>query len=252
METLQLRVASLLDNGNRSLEPLNEMDRALNIRWTLASMKRKLAILKKQEGEASAAVAVAYEEMQTEKLILESKRLKQEAAETSKIRSRDSRLLSKTSAKHIKDVRTKNKLRGSRMIKKVKRKAKLHGTRMSAKSVKKVKIKTKLHGNRVFGQINKKMKIKGGVHGTRMSAKIKKENNGSFEPDIKIGPAVADITEAGQGKSTECSEDTYAEGLALGSTMKKETGQRSRILEVTFDEFHLSDFITLCLCPVDD
>ncbi|GJT64966.1 hypothetical protein Tco_1016446 [Tanacetum coccineum] len=339
METLQLRVASLLDNGNRSLELLNEMNSALNIRCTTASMKRKLAILKKQEGEASAAAAVAYEEMQMEKLILESKRLKQEAAETSKeflidracavdmlhgeisdkcknvkllkeeldqaiplsgilssrqtlsilpyqpqpeqadsdelsknssgLRSfdttedhiqsvnhkqisRDSKLLGKTSAKHIKNVRTKNKLHGSRgyarsikkvkiqcklheilmlakRIKKVKRKTKLHGTRMSAKSVKKVKIKTKLHGNRVFGQSNKKMKIEGGVNGTRMSAKsLKKENNGSFEADIKIGPAVAEITEVGQGKSTECSEDTYAEGLALRSTMKKETGQKSK------------------------
>ncbi|GJT91961.1 hypothetical protein Tco_1080806, partial [Tanacetum coccineum] len=300
MKTLQLRVASLLDNGNRSLELLNEMDMALNIRWTSASMKRKLAILKKQEGEASAAAAVAYKEMQMENLILEFKRLKQEAAETSKLQeflinracavdmlhgeisdkcrgvkllkeeldqaislngtlssrlgsfdttedhiqsvnheqiSRDSRLLGKKSAKHIKNVRTKNKLHGSRgyarsikkvkiqcklheiwmlakRIKKVKRKAKLHGTRMFAKSVKKVKIKTKLHGNRVFGQSKKKMKIERGVHGTRMSAKsLKKENNGSFEPDIKIGPAIADITEVGQGKSTECSEDTYAEGL---------------------------------------
>lgn len=85
METLQLRVASLLDNGNRSLELLNEMDSALNIRWTSASAKRKLAILKKQEGEASAAAAVAYEEMQMEKLKLESKRLKQEASEMSKL-----------------------------------------------------------------------------------------------------------------------------------------------------------------------
>ncbi|PWA91704.1 hypothetical protein CTI12_AA088940 [Artemisia annua] len=281
METLQLRVASLLDNGNRSLELLNEMDMALKIRWTSASTKRKLAILKKQEGEASAAAAVAYEEMQIEKLKLESKRLKQEASETSKlqeflidraravdmlhgeisnkckdvkllkeeldqaiplsgimssrqtlsilpcqpqpeqagsdvlsnnssglgpfdttevhiqsvnhkqIRSRDSRLLSKTSAKHIKNVRTKNKQHGSRgyaksikklriqcklheiwmfakRIKKVNRKAKLYGTRMSAKNVKKVKIKTKLHGNRVFGQSNKKMKL---VLGSTMKKK---------------------------------------------------------------------------------
>ncbi|GJS83084.1 hypothetical protein Tco_0749625 [Tanacetum coccineum] len=169
--------------------------------------------------------------------------------------SRDSRLLGKKSAKHIKNVRTKNKPHGSRgyarsikkvkiqcklheiwmlakRIKKVKRKAKLHGTHMSAKSVKKVKIKTKLHGNRVFGQSKKKMKIEGGVHGTRMSAKsLKKENNGSFEPDIKIGPAIADITEVGQGKSTECSEDTYAEGLGLRSTVNKETGQRSNRIE---------------------
>nr|GEV35382.1 hypothetical protein [Tanacetum cinerariifolium] len=299
IEALQLRVASLLDNGNRSLELFNEMDRALNIRCTLASMKRKLAILKKQEGEASAAAAVAYEEMQMEKLILESKRLKQEEAETSKVRlfggeisdkcknvkllkeeldqaiplsgilsscqalsilpyqpqpeqadsdvlfknssgrrlfdttedyiqsvnheqiGRDSRLLGKTFAKHIKNVRMKNKLHRSRgyarsikkvkiqcklheiwmlskRIKKVKRKTKLHRTRMSAKSVKEVKIKTKLHGNRVFGQSNKKMKIERGVHGTRMSAKsLKKDNNGSFEADIKIRLVVADITEVG-------------------------------------------------------
>ncbi|GJZ73387.1 RNA-directed DNA polymerase, eukaryota [Tanacetum coccineum] len=40
------------------------------------------------------------------------------------------------------------------------------------------------------------MKIEGGVHGTGMSAKsLKKENSGSFKADIKIGPAVADITE---------------------------------------------------------
>lgn len=61
------------------------MDRALNIRWTSASTKRKLAILNKQEGEASAAAAVAYEEMQMEKLKLESKKVKQEASETSKV-----------------------------------------------------------------------------------------------------------------------------------------------------------------------
>ncbi|GJS35835.1 hypothetical protein Tco_0534217 [Tanacetum coccineum] len=50
---------------------------------------------------------------------------------------------------------------------------------------------------------------------SKSAKSLKKENNGSFEVDIKIGPAVADITEVGQGKSTECSEDTYAEGLAL-------------------------------------
>ncbi|GJY44417.1 hypothetical protein Tco_0432630 [Tanacetum coccineum] len=301
METLQPRVASLLDKGNRSLELFflgREMDRALDIRWISISRKRKLAILKKQEGEASDAAPVAYEEMQMEKLILDSRdknkkqqtfkeflinracavdmlhgeisdkcrdvKLPQEELDQAiplngimssrqtlsilhcqpqteqddsdvlfkdcsglgsfdttedhiqsvnhkQIRSRDSRVLGKTSAKHIKNVRTKNKLHGSRGIKKVKRKAKLHGTRMSNKSVKKVKIKTKLHGNRVFGQSNNKRKIEG-----------------SFEADIKIGPAVAEITEVGQGKSTECSEDTYAEGLALRSTMKKETGQRSK------------------------
>nr|GEV33374.1 hypothetical protein [Tanacetum cinerariifolium] len=221
METLQFHVASLLDNGNRSLERFNEMDRALNIRCTLASMKRKLAILKKQEGEASAAAVVAYEEMQMEKLILESKRLKQEAAETSKVVMHGeisdkcknvkllkeeldqaiplSGILSSRQALSIlpyqpqpeqadSDVLFKNS--SGRRIKKVKRKTKLHGTRMSAKSVKEVKIKTKLHGNRVFGQSNKKIKIEGGVHGTRMSAKsLKKDNNGSFEADIKIGPA---------------------------------------------------------------
>ncbi|GKC17246.1 hypothetical protein Tco_1014028, partial [Tanacetum coccineum] len=323
METLQPRVASLLDNGNRSSLTffLVKMDRALDIRWISISRKRKLAILKKQEGEASDAAPVAYEEMQMEKLILDSRdknkkqqtfkeflinracavdmlhgeisdkcrdvKLPQEELDQAiplngimssrqtlsilhcqpqteqddsdvlfkdcsglgsfdttedhiqsvnhkQIRSRDSRVLGKTSAKHIKNVRTKNKLHGSRgyaksikkvkiqcklheiwmlakRIKKVKRKAKLHGTRMSNKSVKKVKIKTKLHGNRVFGQSNNKRKIEG-----------------SFEADIKIGPAVAEITEVGQGKSTECSEDTYAEGLALRSTMKKETGQRSK------------------------
>ncbi|KAK9055790.1 hypothetical protein SSX86_026875 [Deinandra increscens subsp. villosa] len=85
MEALQLHVTSLLDKGSRSLELLDEMSRSLDTRLTSAMMEKKLANKRKKGKEAFARAALAYEESHMEKMKEESKRLKQEAVEISKL-----------------------------------------------------------------------------------------------------------------------------------------------------------------------
>ena len=57
----------------------------LDLRLTSAKMKKGLAIKKKQENEAISQIALAHEELRLEKMVEESKKLKQEAVEINKV-----------------------------------------------------------------------------------------------------------------------------------------------------------------------
>ncbi|KAK1417109.1 hypothetical protein QVD17_26231 [Tagetes erecta] len=85
MEVFQLRTLRLLDDGDRFLELVDEMSRSLEIRLTSALNKKELAFKKKQETQTFAQAALAYEEIKTNKLEQESKSLKQETSEISKL-----------------------------------------------------------------------------------------------------------------------------------------------------------------------
>ncbi|GJT64961.1 hypothetical protein Tco_1016441 [Tanacetum coccineum] len=84
MEVLQRQAAHTLEDGDRSLEVLEEMLTTLEVRMTSAEMKKDLAINKKQENEAISQIALAHEELRLEKMVEESKKLKQEALEIHK------------------------------------------------------------------------------------------------------------------------------------------------------------------------
>ncbi|KAK9055789.1 hypothetical protein SSX86_026874 [Deinandra increscens subsp. villosa] len=81
MELLHRRVANMLDVGDRSLDTLSEMCKALKKRLTSATTKKALADKKKLENES----ALAHQELQIRKVVEEFIRLKQEALENSKV-----------------------------------------------------------------------------------------------------------------------------------------------------------------------
>ncbi|GKD33414.1 hypothetical protein Tco_1248923 [Tanacetum coccineum] len=211
-----------------------------------ASMKRKLAILKKQEGEASAAAAVAYEEMQMEKLILEFKRLKQEAAETSKVVMQQSYkgvfgivfwkmlsdyyaefLINRACAVDMLHGEISDKCRDVTQLKEELDQAiSLNGILSSRQTLSILHLGLKVLGQTSVNHIKKCEAEKNKLMASRGIKNVKRKTT-ALEPSYVL-LKFAEITEVGQGKSTECSEDTYAEGLALRSTMKKETGQKSK------------------------
>lgn len=85
LKELQLRLFNLSDERNRSLEILEEMRVALEIRLATALKEIEAAEEEKVEKERSAKQALAYQESQMEMVVEESKKLKLEAEENSKL-----------------------------------------------------------------------------------------------------------------------------------------------------------------------
>ncbi|XP_022026818.1 uncharacterized protein LOC110927576 [Helianthus annuus] len=82
MELIHRRVANMLDVGDRSLDALSEMDKALKQRLTSAISRKELANWKKQKNESTLA---NYQEHEIEKVVEEFNRLNQETLENSKV-----------------------------------------------------------------------------------------------------------------------------------------------------------------------
>ncbi|KAK9057285.1 hypothetical protein SSX86_022120 [Deinandra increscens subsp. villosa] len=85
LKELQLRLFSLSDERNKSLGILDEMRVALEIRLAAALDEIAAAEERKSENERAAREALLYQESQMEKVVEESKRLKLEAEENSKL-----------------------------------------------------------------------------------------------------------------------------------------------------------------------
>ncbi|MFS7987499.1 hypothetical protein Hanom_Chr11g01023391 [Helianthus anomalus] len=85
LRELQVRLNTLSDDRNKSLKILDEMHRALEIRMAAALEEIEAAEGKKLERERSAKEALLYQESQMEKVVEESKKLKLEAEENSKL-----------------------------------------------------------------------------------------------------------------------------------------------------------------------
>ncbi|KAK1426694.1 hypothetical protein QVD17_15373 [Tagetes erecta] len=85
MRELQLRLFTLSDDTNKSLGILDEMHRGLEIRMAAAIEEIAAAEDMKLERERAAREALLYEEAQMEKVVEESKKLKLEAEENSKL-----------------------------------------------------------------------------------------------------------------------------------------------------------------------
>ncbi|KAI7752366.1 hypothetical protein M8C21_032629 [Ambrosia artemisiifolia] len=85
MRELQVRLFNLSDERNKSLEILEEMRKALDIRMAAALEEIATAEDKKLERERSAKEALLYQESQMEKVVEESKKLKLVAEENSKL-----------------------------------------------------------------------------------------------------------------------------------------------------------------------
>ncbi|KAI3668206.1 hypothetical protein L6452_43283 [Arctium lappa] len=85
LKELQLRLFNLSDERNRSLEILEEMRVALEVRLATALKEIEAAEEEKLEKERSAKEALAYQESQMEMVVEESKKLKLEAEENSKL-----------------------------------------------------------------------------------------------------------------------------------------------------------------------
>ncbi|XP_076952206.1 uncharacterized protein LOC143625867 [Bidens hawaiensis] len=85
LKELQLRLFNLSDERNKALAILEEMRRALEIRMAAALEEIASAEEKKLERERSAREALLYQESQMEKVVEESKKLKLEALENSKL-----------------------------------------------------------------------------------------------------------------------------------------------------------------------
>ncbi|KAI7752369.1 hypothetical protein M8C21_032632 [Ambrosia artemisiifolia] len=85
MRELQVRLFNLSDERNKSLEILEEMRKALDIRMAAALEEIATAEDKKLERERSAKEALLYQESQMEKVVEDSKKLKLVAEENSKL-----------------------------------------------------------------------------------------------------------------------------------------------------------------------
>ncbi|KAI3742727.1 hypothetical protein L1987_60421 [Smallanthus sonchifolius] len=85
LKELELRLFTLSDDKNRSLEILDEMRRALEVRMAAALEEIAAADDEKLERERSAREALMYQENEMEKVVEESKKLKLEAEENSKL-----------------------------------------------------------------------------------------------------------------------------------------------------------------------
>lgn len=85
LKELQLRLLTLSDERNKSLELLDEMRRGLEIRLATALKEIAEAEEEKIEKERSAREALLYQETQMEKVVQESRRLTLEAEENSKL-----------------------------------------------------------------------------------------------------------------------------------------------------------------------
>ncbi|KAI3676507.1 hypothetical protein L1987_86117 [Smallanthus sonchifolius] len=85
LRELQLRLFTLSDDKNRSLEILDGMRRALEVRMAAALEEIASADDEKLERERSAREALMYQENEMEKVVEESKKLKLEAEENSKL-----------------------------------------------------------------------------------------------------------------------------------------------------------------------
>ncbi|XP_057484289.1 uncharacterized protein LOC130770740 [Actinidia eriantha] len=83
---LQARLLSLSDERDRSLAILDEMHQTLEERFDATEKERKAAEQEKMEKEESAKHALTEQELIMEKVVQESKMLKQEAEENSKLR----------------------------------------------------------------------------------------------------------------------------------------------------------------------
>ncbi|XP_058195993.1 uncharacterized protein LOC131312330 isoform X1 [Rhododendron vialii] len=82
---LQSRLLSLADERDKSLAILDDMRRNIEERLEAAETERKVAEEEKKEKEASARIALAEQQLIMEKVVEESKILKQEAEENSKL-----------------------------------------------------------------------------------------------------------------------------------------------------------------------
>nr|XP_043609313.1 cell surface antigen I/II-like [Erigeron canadensis] len=85
LKELQLRLLTLSDDRNKYLGILDEMRRAYEIRLAKALEELAAAEEYKLEKEKSAREALAYQELQMEKVVEESIKLKREAEENSKL-----------------------------------------------------------------------------------------------------------------------------------------------------------------------
>lgn len=85
LKELQLRLLNLSDERSKSLEILEEMRVALEIRLATALKEIEAAEVEKLEKERSAKEALAYQESQMEMVVEESKKLQMEAEENSKL-----------------------------------------------------------------------------------------------------------------------------------------------------------------------
>ncbi|XP_076882647.1 uncharacterized protein LOC143531185 [Bidens hawaiensis] len=85
LKELQLRLFTLSDERNKSLTILDEMRRALEIRLATALQAIATAEEQKIENERAAREALLYQERQMEKVVEESKKLKLEAEENTKL-----------------------------------------------------------------------------------------------------------------------------------------------------------------------
>lgn len=85
LKELQLRLLTLSDERNKSLAILDEMREALEIRLAQALEDIKAADEEKLEKEKSAREALLFQESQMEKVVEDSKKLKLEAEENSKL-----------------------------------------------------------------------------------------------------------------------------------------------------------------------
>ncbi|PWA88523.1 hypothetical protein CTI12_AA119760 [Artemisia annua] len=198
MEVLQLQAAHTLDDGDRSLEVLDEMLTTLDVRLTSAKMKKDLAIKKRQENEAISQIALAHEELRLEKMVEESKKLKQEAVEINKLQELlvdrgnvvhmlhggisakcqdvnsvkkeldqvtvSGEILSSTRIPSILALQSTiktNDLVESSSESVSEEVNKLHGSQKFRKRIKNSKIRDKIRGNRKFACCIKKVKIRG-------------------------------------------------------------------------------------------
>ncbi|XP_076934091.1 uncharacterized protein LOC143600226 [Bidens hawaiensis] len=85
LKELQLRLFNLSDERNKALAVLEEMRRALEVRMAAALEEIASAEEKKLERERAAREALLFQESQMEKVVEESKKLKLEALENSKL-----------------------------------------------------------------------------------------------------------------------------------------------------------------------
>ncbi|XP_076884835.1 uncharacterized protein LOC143534146 [Bidens hawaiensis] len=85
LKELQLRLFTLSDERNKSLTVLDEMRKALEARLATALHEIATAEKQKLENERAAREALLYQERQMEKVVEESKKLKLEAEENTKL-----------------------------------------------------------------------------------------------------------------------------------------------------------------------
>ncbi|KAL6499504.1 hypothetical protein OROGR_027414 [Orobanche gracilis] len=85
LRELQSRVLSLSEERNKSLTVLDEMRRSLEVRLSAAENKLKFAEQEKLEKEKAAMKALADHELDMEKVVQESKILRHQAEENSKL-----------------------------------------------------------------------------------------------------------------------------------------------------------------------